>query len=121
MNKLYILVFLLPLFANAKGFKGDFKVSLDYKTKLSFTGKHSLERKNKKILLNGIPLSSERILISKNKISYLVMNKNDPKVVLACASGVYTYSVVKAKKKQLERGCVSSKRFGTLVSIFKNL
>lgn len=113
---------MLPLLASAKGYKGEFKVELTYKTSLSYSEKHILERKNDKMKLNGVKLVSEQILLGKKYISYLVMSKNSQSKKQHCSAGTYQFTTTKIKQKpKVESGCIGSKRFGNLLEAFRKI
>ncbi len=99
-------------------FTGDFKVTLHFTTKIKFTKNLTLERKNKKIILNQFYLPAWKILKAKKSIAYLVMNKHKSSSK-NCYSGHYTYSVAKLKKIQVTRGCIEDKQFSQFIAAFK--
>lgn len=124
MNKFYIICFLLfvpILWINAATYKGNFKIRLEYSTQLDFTEKYELERKDHKIIFNGIILTSEKILLAKKSISYLVMNNKKMTSESKCSAGFYKYTVIKSNEKIIENGCVGTERFAKLLVSFRSI
>ena len=102
-------------------FRGDFSVVFQYKNKLNFSEKITLERSNKSIKLNGIALPSEKIIVNKNTISYLVLNKLKTSSRFGCAAGGYVYEIKKEGKTSKEEGCLESDRYRKLMRLFKSI
>lgn len=121
MNKIFLTFFLCTNIFASTPFAGDFSVSLKYNTKTKFKEHFTLVRKNKKIVLNGLILPSEKILYAKKNISFLVMNEKKVEPKLKCYKGNYTFTVVKKKVEKVERGCLGTERFGKLITAFKSI
>ncbi len=124
VNKIKYLLLLglvLSIHIYAKPYYGNFKVVLEYKTKIDFSEKLILERKDKKIYLNNIILPSEKIIIGKNRINYLVMGNKQNTFSSNCFKGTYQFTISRGKTKIQETGCIGEKRFGNLLSAFKSI
>ena len=117
------ITFFIILFYSFESFsfKGDFSVVFQYKNKLNFSEKITLERSNKSIKLNGIILPSEKIIVHKSTISYLVLNKLKSTSRFGCAAGGYVYEIKKEGKNSKEEGCLESDRFKKLMRLFKSI
>lgn len=73
------------------------------------------------IVKDGLILPSEKILISKNNISYLINSDPKSEPSLKCVEGTYEFLVKKGGKTKNEKGCTNSKRFGELIAVFKSI
>ena len=111
-----------PMMAAAKYFRGEFKVVLEYTTQLKFTETLTLERKNSKIILNNLILPSEKIIIGKKSINYLVMSDTRNFTNMGtCYAGHYSYTKIKNKTKTIERGCIGTTRYAKLLAAFRSI
>jgi len=120
VNK-YLFLLLMSLNVQAGTVKTDFKVQLEYKTKTNFTETLTLERKSKRMILNGFFMPSEKILRGKKILSFLVMNNTKVEPKLKCYAGHYTFTIKREKVNKRELGCLGSERFGKLISAFRSL
>jgi len=113
------IIFFTPMVIYAKGYKGDFKVSLEYQTQLKYGQSLFLERKNKKIAKNGITLSPQKIIRGQKPMSYLLLSDPPKAKKEQCFAGTYKLKTQKGSTLKHESGCLESQRFKTLIQAFK--
>ena len=120
MNK-FIFLFLLTPVAFAKPFTGNFRAVLSFSTNTDYREAHIIERKQKKITKDGFILPSEKIILGKNKLGYIVQSPVLKLAELKCPQGQYTFELTRDGKTKKESGCLGSERFGKLNSAFKGI
>jgi len=115
-----ISIFLLTLSLRNYANEDDFSVILEYTTNIKYQKKFTLEGRDQKIILNGMVLPSEKIMLSKNKISFLVLNTELTNFSIGgCPAGIYKLTVIRNLKNHIEDGCIGTERFSKILTTFK--
>jgi hypothetical protein len=97
-----------------------FRHQLMSRTAVGAQKKWEFARTPKGYRLNGLVLSSERVI--RQGESLKVLQETQPAKTSACPAGTYTFRTNRPNSKEVvERGCLGTVRFGQLRDVFEQL